>query len=102
MITLYTKDPNATKDYGWTWSTFLGADTIASSAWLINGIALATWMAIIPTPTFTGASATNTTTTTTIWLAGGTLHTSYLVTNRITTAAGRIEDKTFMVKIKEQ
>lgn len=87
---IYLKDPNATKDYGWDWSAFLGGDTILTSVWTSSSVNI------------TLSAGSNTATTTTIWLSGGTLTGNYLITNRITTAAGRIDDRTFRVIIKEQ
>lgn len=87
---VYYKDPDAIKDYGWDWGTnFLGSDTIAASSWFAgSGITIVT--------------DSNDTTTTTVWLSGGTLGATYLITNRITTAGGRIDDRSFHVKITEQ
>jgi hypothetical protein len=42
-----------------------------------------------------------TTTKTTIWLAGGTDGSTYAITNHITTAQGRIEDKTLTFVITQ-
>ena len=47
-------------------------------------------------------SVSNTTTTATIWLTGGTSGEEYLVTNQITTAGGRIEQKSFKIIVREQ
>jgi hypothetical protein len=84
----YLKDSNATLDYGVNWAPWLGTDTISASAWTVQtGLTTAT-----PAPSFT-------TTTTTIWLSGGTVGTTYTVTNRVTTAAGRIDDRTFTIQV---
>ena len=88
---VYYKDPDAVKDYGWDWGTnFLGSDTIAASNWFADDVAI----------TITTDSFDNTTTT--VWLSGGTLGATYLITNRITTAGGRTDDRSFHVKITEQ
>ncbi len=87
-VATFIKDPNAILDFGLDWSPWLGADTIATSVWTLPaGI--------------TQQSASNTTTTTTIWLSGGTAGTKYLVTNRITTAGGRTDDRTMTINVKE-
>lgn len=101
-MTRYTKDPDAKKDYGWDWSPFLGTDTISQSDWLINDMSLVDWAAQNPTPSFVAYDASNTTTTTTVWLRGGDSGLIYSVTNRITTTAGRIEDLTFRMRIRNQ
>ena len=72
------KDPGEDKDYGIDWTTRLGGDPIASSAWSLPvGITQAT-----PAPSFTATS-------TTIWLSGGTSGTTYTLTNTVTTTGGR-------------
>lgn len=71
------------------WSSWLNGDTIASVAWTVaSGL--------------TQESTTNTTTAATIWLSGGTAGTDYEVTCRITTASGRIADRSFVVRVVEQ
>ena len=82
------KDPDAVKDYSIDWSAWLGSDTISTSEWTVpSGI--------------TKDSDSNTTTVTTIWLSGGTAGTDYELVNRIVTAAGRTEDKTVIVRVRE-
>lgn len=83
------KDPNAVLDYQIDWSSFLGVDTIASSTW------------IVPTG-ITKNSDTNTTTTSTIWLSSGTAGQTYELTNRITTAGGRTDDRTVTIAVLEK
>lgn len=85
----FSKDPNAILDYQIDWSAWLGSDTIATSAWTVPaGI--------------TKVSDTRTTTTATVWLSGGTVGTSYVLQNRITTAAGRTEDRSITVAVEEK
>lgn len=88
-----TKDPDAVLDYTRDWTTYLGADTIATSTWIVpTGITLGT-----------GANApTNNNTSATAWLSGGTLYSTYLITNRITTAGGRTDDRSFLLTIAEE
>jgi len=43
-----------------------------------------------------------TATSATVWLSGGTAGQSYIVTNRITTAAGRTEDRSFTIRVEER
>jgi len=89
MIPTYDKDPNAVVDYSIDWATWLGTDTIATSAWTVpTGI--------------TTVTNTNTTTTTTVWLSGGSLGQRYLCTNHITTAGGRQEDQSIMIVMESR
>lgn len=86
---IHYKDPNDSSTHAIDWALFLGVDTIQSVAWTLqSGI--------------TQASASNTTTTTTITLSGGTLGSDYLVTARITTASGRSETASLLVKVRDQ
>jgi len=85
----FTKDPNATLDYKIDWSTWLSTDTISSAAWTV------------PTG-LTQVSVSNTTTAATIWLSGGTAGTAYEVICRITTATGRIDDRTIGIEVEER
>lgn len=89
----HLKDPEAVLDYRADWSKWLAKadpnDTIVSSSWSVpSGI--------------TQDSASFTTTTTTIWLSGGTAGRSYDVRNRITTAGGRVDDRTIRINVQER
>lgn len=88
MPSTYVKDPDAILDYQIDWTAWLSDDTIESSEWLVpDGLTLGT-----------GAQApSNTTTTATCWLSGGTVGERYQVTNRITTAGGRTDDRTIQL-----
>jgi len=88
-VSTFTKDPDAKLDYQVNWATWLAGDTISISSW------------VVPTG-ITQTTTSNTTTTATIWLEGGTIGRSYDVVNRITTAAGRINDRTIRIYIAEQ
>lgn len=81
------KDPDAVLDYGHDWS-----------AWLIDGdqIAASTW--IVPTG-ITKESDSHDATTTTVWLSGGELDKRYFLVNRVTTTAGRTDDRTLQINI---
>jgi hypothetical protein len=82
----FLKDPNATLDYTIDWSAWLDDDTIATSTWTASdGI--------------TVADEANTTTAATVWLSGGTVGATYPVINRITTAAGRTEDRSLYIRV---
>jgi hypothetical protein len=85
----FVKDPHAVLDYTGDWSAWLGDDTIVTSTWDIpDGITL--------------DNEENTTTGVTIWLSGGTAGTRYALVNHITTAAGREDDRTITISVKER
>jgi len=86
----FLKDPDATLDFGFDWSDWLArGETITASEWVVDdGI--------------TEESDENTTTVTKVWLSGGTVGETYEATNRVTTSAGRIDDRTLSVRIRER
>lgn len=90
-MSAFTKDPNSVLDYQRDWSDWLATvdDTIATSTWIVP-------------PGLTKGAESKTDTTATVWLSGGTVGTSYDVTNRITTAGGRTDDRTFRISIRER
>ena len=79
------KDPDSDIDYGCDWTDWLEAgETITGSAW------------VVPAGLVAGTEA-NDTTTTSIFLTGGTVGTTYTLTNRITTSDSRIEDRSMFI-----
>jgi len=86
-IKRWTKDPDSQKDYLWDWATWLDGDTIASAAFTVEA-------------GLTKASETSTPTTATVWLTGGTIGVEYEVTCRVTTAAGRVDDRTAIIYVE--
>jgi len=89
MPQTFVKDPSAVLDYTVDWSDWLDTDTIATSEWTVpSGI--------------TKDSDTNTDTTATVWLSGGTAGENYSVTNTITTAGGRTDQRTIHIQVRER
>jgi hypothetical protein len=88
-IPVLTKDPNDIVNYTINWATWLGSDTISTSAWTVpSGI--------------TESSSTSTSTTAIIKLSGGTAGEIYTLTNRITTSASETKDQTIKIKVEAQ
>ena len=86
------KDPDATMDYGFDWTSWLdtdNAETISTSVWVLEA-------------GLTNVSDTIVGNITSVTLSGGTVDFKYLVTNRITSSAGRIDDRSMYIKIKEK
>lgn len=90
------KDPDSTIDYTADWSSWLGADTISSSTWLIDGVASSSVNGL------TISTTSNTTTTATVWLQDGTELSQYTITNRVTTSGGRTEDRSFILTVRQK
>jgi len=87
----FTKDPQAVLDYAIDWTKWLDevGDSIETSTW------------IVPTG-LTKVTETNTSKLATVWLSGGTVGENYTVTNRITTAAGRTDDRSITIRVRER
>jgi len=86
----YIKDPQAILDFGFDWSPWLatGETITASTITASTGIT-------VDSETFTGTAVT-------YWLSGGTLDTEYTIINHITTSAGRQDDRTDVVAIRNR
>lgn len=92
------KDVAAVLDYSIDWN----AATTLGGPWLATGETLsgaAVWT--LPTG-ITKSSQTDTTTLSTVWLAGGTVGTSYTVTCKVVTSAGRTDERSFVVVVKQR
>ena len=87
------KDTGATLDYQIDWGdptdSWIGKDAIQSTIWTVDsGLT-------VVTNTFNRTSAT-------VWLAGGVSGVTYGVTCRITTVAGRVDERAFQIKAVAQ
>jgi hypothetical protein len=86
------KDPEEVLDFDLDWSARLvDGDTITSSTWII---------ATEPDSALINQSDASSATATKVWLAGGTLGATYLLTNRVVTAGGRTMDHSEKLKIR--
>jgi hypothetical protein len=85
----FTKDPDAILDYAVDWSRWLAGDAIAASLWIVPA-------------GLTKVTESKTATKAIVWLSGGSEGQTYTVTNRITTAAGRTEDRSFTIRVEER
>jgi hypothetical protein len=96
------KDPDATLDYGFNWNApspqgpyLEPGDTITNSTWTLedppdNALVI-------------GATSIDDTThtVTIVWLSAGTIGNVYKLANHITTAAGRTDERSLSIEIKE-
>lgn len=83
------KDPSDELDYAAGFLEWLGEDTIADAEWTApSGV--------------TVERSENTTTTATVWISGGTAGVTYPMVCKITTAAGRVCERTIKLKVKER
>jgi hypothetical protein len=90
-IARYTQDPSDELDYTITWSQWLpDGDTVVAATWTV------------PAGLTEPQASSLTTTTTTVWLAGGTAGADYDVACRITTAEGRVVERTFRLQVRQR
>lgn len=83
------KDPDAKLDHEIYWEKWLEGDSISESSWYVPaGLTL--------------EAQSNTETTTKIWLSGGAIGETYQITNRITTATGRVDERTVRLHVAER
>jgi hypothetical protein len=97
---LAVKDKDAVLDWGFNWND----PTAVGGPWLEEGETITTseWIAPDVVDGIVIDSDTNTTTTTTVWISGGTVGVVYLLTNRITTTGGRIDDRSWEIKVVDR
>jgi len=85
---LVLQDPAETLDHSIDWSDFLATDTVAASAWSVTPAG----------PTLSQESIGAAATSTACYLAGVALGQVYRLANQITTAAGRIAERSLTVR----
>ena len=76
VLSWRSKEPSEELELTINWTRDLGDETIAASTWTIP-------------PGLTDSGISNTGTTTTIWLSGGELWKTYIITNEMVAAGGR-------------
>lgn len=89
MMKRIIKDPAATLDYQMDWSEWLGEDTITASSWTVP-------------PELVQVTHTHTDTAAVVWVSGGAAGSSYNLVNQITTAGGRIDERTLLLAVLER
>ena len=91
------KDPNAVLDYKVDWTEWLvDGDTITADDWeVVPG-------GLLDPDDLVIESHSHDTTSATAWISGGTAGEEYDVRCRITTAHGRIDDRTFTLVLEER
>lgn len=87
------KDKDAKLDYGWNWQ---------NEGWLVDGDTIVTSTWVITPDGLTKLSEDNTETVARVWVSGGTPGTTYKLTNHVTTAAGREDDRTLRIRVTER
>lgn len=83
------KDPDATLDYQVDWTEWLNGDVIVSATFDIG-------------QGLTKVSETSTDTAATVWVSGGSDGDSVMVTCHVITQAGRQDDRSFRLIVRER
>jgi hypothetical protein len=88
----YVKDPTARLDYTWGWSDWLTAvaDTISTAT-----VTVPDGLTAFGTPVVDDTTVTQ-------WVEGGSLDGAYRMVCQITTAAGRIDERSIYLTIRDQ
>ena len=97
----FIKDPNAVLDFKFDFAALTNGS--GTSNWLAAGETINTVTVTADTGLTVDSSAiTDTSTSVTVWLSGGTANTDYDVLCRIVTSAGRTDDRTMVIKVRER
>jgi hypothetical protein len=87
MATNYVKDPDAVLDYIFDWMEWLSTSEV-----IVNSV-------MTVSPGLTLDSSNNTNTQATAWVSGGTPGIPYLLSNKITTNQGRIDERSITIRV---
>jgi hypothetical protein len=83
------KDPTVKKDYGFDWTPWLEGDTLNGSEWTVNeGTVILT-------------NDSNDDQKTQVWVEGGVNKERAVITNRISTAGGRTDERSMLIPIQD-
>ena len=88
--TVFTKDSDAVLDYAFDWSD-----------WLATGETIASYV-VTPDTGITKDSDSQADGVVTVWLSGGTAGINYKVACKITTSAGRTDERTIWIKVSNR
>lgn len=87
MAVDWIKDPDATLDWVFDWAAWLrSGETISTSTFTVS-------------PGITLGTTSNTVSTATAWLSGGSSGEPYILSNKITTNQGRIDERSITIRV---
>lgn len=90
MASTFIKDSASTLDYRFDWA-----------AWMETGDTISAAAVTVPAG-LTETAETFDDTSVTVWVSGGTTGTDYQVTCQITTTAGRVDERTITLRVRER
>ncbi len=101
MSSSFTKDPDAVLDYKFDWKALTNGS--GASDWLASGETISSATVTVGAGlTKDSDSITDTSTSVTVWLSGGTVDVSYSVACKIVTSAGRTDERTIQVDVRQR
>lgn len=98
------KDPQAVLDYAFLWQDWLATDEVITDHVITKSAATITVnssSANIAAVTLGGVEQ-KIGSVVTVWLSGGTAVTIYLISCRVTTSAGRVDERTFKLIVRDR
>lgn len=97
------KDPDAILDYAFLWQDWLAADEIITSSvvTVATGLTLDSQAINVVEMTLNN-EVQKVGSVVTAWISGGTVDSSYVVSCEITTSAGRVDERSFYVIVKQR
>ena len=93
----YLKDPSAVLDWAYNWNDSSGGKT----PWLATGETIDSFV-ITADSGITVDGSTQIDGKVTVWLSGGTAGQNYKVACKITTSAGRTDERTIWIKVTDR
>lgn len=97
------KDPDATKDFHVEWQGgFADGDYVETSTWVAPDGITATEPSLFVGYDRVESGKLRPVQRATVFLAGGVMGSSYIITNRVTTVRGRTMDQSFELRIREE
>jgi hypothetical protein len=97
----FTKDPSAILDWAFDWKPLTHGVSGATSDWLATGETITDYTITADTG-LTVDSSTEDAGVVTVWLSGGTVGEWYDIACKITTSAGRTDERTLSIQIQER
>jgi hypothetical protein len=101
MAGTYIKDPSAVLDYKFDWKALTNGN--GTSDWLAAAETISTRTVTVGSGiTKDSDSITDTSTSVTVWLSGGTHGNDYTITCRIVTSAGRTDERSITIRVRDR
>ena len=101
----FLKDPSAVLDYKWDWKSVANGSSEGDEIgnWLESGETITNHTITVPSGLTKDSSAlADTDTSVVAWLSGGTAWSDYVVVCQIVTSAGRTEERSIRILVRDR